>query len=206
MKLIFYFTLFSTLVFSTSSYSSDCSEAFAITELLETTESLKTKEEIESLTNKEVQELTVKEIKKLGYKIKYLKTKQIILIKGKQKINALPFGSMTAEQTKALTIDQIRYISTDPLDPLLNPFFPIALMDFSTKQIPMFKPEQVSNLLLLMKIEQVQALTKKQVQAIHPEILDIVMDFFTLEQKNYFTLEQRRALEVLARMKAYKKN
>ena len=74
-------------------------------------------------------------------------------------------------------------------------------MDFSTKQIPMFKPEQVSDLLLLMKIEQVQALTKKQVQAIHPEILDITIDFFTPEQKNYFTLAQRRALEVLALMK-----
>ena len=201
MKAVFYFMLFLTLVFSTSSYASPCSEVFSTK-----AKSLTTREEIESLTEKEIQELTLKEIKELGSKIRYLKTKQITLFKGKRKIGALPFWAMTAEQRQALIKEQLQDI---PLKVLKNPIFISVLIELTAKQITMFKPEQVEVLPLWeMTKEQIQALTKEQVQALRPQALkarilntfviadgfEFVIDLFSTKQIPMFKPKQVKSL------------
>ena len=194
MKTVFYVTLFLTLVFSASSYASPCSEVF-LTKIKETLSKVnltkvnfsktdvkvdfskadasgykalrrKIREEIQSLTNKEIQELTLEEIKELGYKIKYLKPKKIRLFKGEQKLSVLPFGYMTPEQSRALTKKQLQDIPLKVLeDPLVS--FDLVLINLTTKQIFMFKPEQLKVLNLHVYYHFGPPLTQAQRQALN---------------------------------------
>ena len=125
MKAVFYFMLFLTLVFSTSSYASPCSVAFSMTENQQTY--------IQSLKPKELQTINPTDlslIENIQYflpkQLKYFSTEQLQSLTGKQ------IRSLTLEQVKAFTLKQLKAFTRFQIDTFTSE----QLNAINIKQIP----------------------------------------------------------------------